>query len=211
MGEYALFNGERVKIGTCEDMYYLRADQAHLVKSVSDSVDPIRDCVGLRFRFPFPNEDEQKPGDFHDYDRGLGVHGIEPPENIDHGCLQFVRSYPHSGGLLLSTPCPESSEGKKSGLRFGYNGYPGKVLITQQKVCNGKLVLVCACGSCGAAWRLEELSEVQPILDALNKEADECCTEVAARIVAGYENPPDWVRRTAAHENPETQSKTSAA
>ena len=28
MGEYAKYAGERVKIGTCEDMYYLRDDQA---------------------------------------------------------------------------------------------------------------------------------------------------------------------------------------
>ena len=31
MGEYANYMGERVKIGTCEDMLYLRWDQRHLV------------------------------------------------------------------------------------------------------------------------------------------------------------------------------------
>ena len=31
MGEYASYLGERIKIGTCENMYYLRADQRHLV------------------------------------------------------------------------------------------------------------------------------------------------------------------------------------
>ncbi len=35
MGEYAIYRGERIKIGTCEDMYYLRPDQVHLVKRVS--------------------------------------------------------------------------------------------------------------------------------------------------------------------------------
>ncbi|MBA3354975.1 MAG: hypothetical protein H0U18_03355 [Pyrinomonadaceae bacterium] len=29
MGEYATFKGLSVKIGTCENMYYLRADQAN--------------------------------------------------------------------------------------------------------------------------------------------------------------------------------------
>jgi hypothetical protein len=30
MAEYAFFMGERIKLGTCENLYYLRADQAKL-------------------------------------------------------------------------------------------------------------------------------------------------------------------------------------
>lgn len=54
MGEYATFRGQSVKIGTCEDMYYLRADQAHLVKPTRGSCDPRAADVqrAIRFRFP---------------------------------------------------------------------------------------------------------------------------------------------------------------
>lgn len=32
MGEYATYKGQEIKIGTCEDCYYLRADQRHLAQ-----------------------------------------------------------------------------------------------------------------------------------------------------------------------------------
>jgi hypothetical protein len=58
MGEYARYNGSDIKIGTCEDMYYLRADQAHLVTAPVDGMlDPIKYAAQIRFRFPFPEED----------------------------------------------------------------------------------------------------------------------------------------------------------
>ena len=69
MGEYAMFQGEQIKMGTCEQMYYLRADQAHLVKPLEGNVDPIKDAGEIRFRFPFPDEDHVPPGEFNDYDR----------------------------------------------------------------------------------------------------------------------------------------------
>ena len=47
MGEYAYFRGQRIKIGTCEDLLYLRADQA---ASVSRADTPL-DWHGYRFRF----------------------------------------------------------------------------------------------------------------------------------------------------------------
>ena len=64
MGEYAKFQGQSIKIGTCENMYYLRADQAAMVQPESGNVDPIRDRESLRFRFPFPDEDNVLPGEF---------------------------------------------------------------------------------------------------------------------------------------------------
>jgi hypothetical protein len=54
MGEYALYKGQQIKIGTCETMYYLRADQAHLVTPLPGNVDPIKDADEIRFRFPSP-------------------------------------------------------------------------------------------------------------------------------------------------------------
>src|SRR5262245_32043164 len=156
MGEYAIFKktGQRIKIGTCEDMYYLRHDQRHLVAAEGGSVDVNGPEAGeIRFRFPFPQEDRMEPGTFEPF-YGLGVWGIEVPEEIDHHWLQFTRNYPNSGGILLSTPCPESKEGKASGLRFSYNGYSGKVQIVQQRIIGDELWTVCECGSCGAKYRL---------------------------------------------------------
>lgn len=54
MGEYAMYGGHQIKIGTCEDMYYLRADQAQRVRPERGSVDPFRQAPEIRFRFPWP-------------------------------------------------------------------------------------------------------------------------------------------------------------
>lgn len=217
MGEYAMRNdGTEIKIGTCEQMYYLRADQVHLVRKVPNSLDPrsAKIAGAIRFRFPFPQEDNVKPGDFEDFDYGLGLYGVEVPEDIEHSSLQFTRNYPCSNGLLLSVPCPRSKEGKASGLKFGYNGYSGPVHIHSQRLVDGKLMLVLRCGDCHALWRVTTLEECQPVLDALEEQAKQrdhetkianqrpgavqCSSqgdyyrEVAKRIVAGYTEPNFW-------------------
>ena len=210
MGEYAKHQGHQIKIGTCEQMYYLRADQVKFITPEHNSVNPHSlDTAGLiRFRFPFPDEDTVQPGAFQDYNRALWIYGLEVPEGVDHGSLQFTRNYPSSGGISLSTPCPESKEGKASGLRFGYNGYAGKVGIHSQRLIEGKLKLVCACGSCGALWRNDTLEDCAPILDNLRAEVardpkDARATlfaEVAARIEAGYTAPNYWTPQNEARE-----------
>jgi hypothetical protein len=193
MGEYAKHKGKTIKIGTCEDMYYLRHDQRHLVTPERGSVDVNGKYAGeLRFRFPFPQEDGKPPGDFEPF-HGLGVWGIEAPEEIDHGSLQFTRNYPEGGGILLSTPCPESKEGKASGLKFAYNGYNGKVRIVQQRIIGDELWTVCECGSCGAKYRLD-LEDAEELAVRLRSMADGKCNAqpaayyhtVADRILQGY-------------------------
>src|SRR3990172_10222248 len=96
MGEYATFNGHEVKIGTMEDMYSLRFDQRHQVQALSGNVDPNRDDEAqmLRFRFPWPDEDDIEPGSgkFHDkgYHRAVAIHGFRAPVDVEHGHVQFV-------------------------------------------------------------------------------------------------------------------------
>ncbi len=175
MGEYAtrISDGENIKIGTCEQMYYLRADQVNQIAPVRGSVNPrlLAHAGGIRFRFPFPQEDGVLPGNFEDYDYGLGLYGVEVPEDIDHGHLQFSRNYPSKGGMLLSIPCPRSKEGKAYASKVSYNGYNGPVHIHSQRLVDGKLMLVLRCGDCGALWRVTTVEECQPVLDALEKEA----------------------------------------
>lgn len=107
MGEYATYKGESVKIGTCEDLYYLRVDQAHLVTPQANSLDPMDKSIheALRFRFPFPDEDHLEPGCFEDHNRGFRIPSswVLPPEYDDHGSVQFTAS----AGYVMSIPCPE--------------------------------------------------------------------------------------------------------
>ena len=192
MGEYAKFNRRDIKIGTCEDMYYLRADQSALVQPLPGNVDPVRDRAELRFRFPWPDEDEIRPGAFERYERGVGLHGVEQPATVDHGVVQFT-----APGYNVCLPCPESKA--YSGLKIHRNGHPGPVQIVQQRWIGDQLVLICACGGCGAKWREATLDEARPYIDACLREAanrelppatasdGEWWREVARRIKVGYQ------------------------
>ncbi len=177
MGEYANFGGSSVKIGTCEDMYYLRYDQRHRVTPQRGSVRPVEDAEALRFRFPWPDEDDVQPGSFDRYDRSVAVRGIMPPDGVKHYNVQCSAQ----AGYVMSIPCPESTEyadgphgGRQRGdLRVARNGFHGSVLLRAQKfVPDVGLVPILACGGCGAMWRTEGRHEIEAIAVALRSEAD---------------------------------------
>jgi hypothetical protein len=176
MGEYALYNDEEVKIGTCEDMYYLRADQAHLVTAQPGNVDPVRDRDGIRFRFPFPDEDGIEPGGFENCQRSVRL-DVKVPQGVEHYSVQFKAD----NGYLVSLPCPEmasegvlsvTADGSDHVYRVHRNGYGGAAGLVQQRYWEGLLVAVCHCKGCGTAYRLPTLEDVQPVIDALHDEAD---------------------------------------
>ena len=176
MGEYAKFRGERIKIGTCESMYYLRADQAHLVQAESGNVDPVKDRDEIRFRFPFPDEDSIEPGCFEDYDRGVRIpSGWEiPAEWEGHYSVQLTAKDP---GYVLSIPCPEQfgqpgmSIELPNGLHVGRNGFHGQPVVRAQRFIEGEWWTVVACGACGAMWRLEPF-QAEAVAVAFRSEAD---------------------------------------
>jgi hypothetical protein len=197
MGEYAKVKGtgERIKIGTCESMYYLRADQAGQVWPVRGSVDPVGDRFEIRFRFPFPDEDGRSPGNFakgngEDFDRDYRVSGVTVPAGVDHRSVQFTAR----NGYLLSIPCPESIHGEAFTMfpldaeqmptelltvKIGKNGYGGAVGITSQKWVAAdeygpeRLVTVCKCRGCGALYRLHAWKDAEPVVVAIRTEADD--------------------------------------
>jgi hypothetical protein len=194
MGEYGTYEGTEIKIGTCEDMYYLRADQIHLVRSATlDHVD------ALRFRFPFPDEDDVKPGEFDKYNKGFRVWGIEPPS--DGHVLHYDVQFKDTGnvGVLVMLPCPYSTKGKDSGIKYGYNGYRGPAQVVQQRAWNGVWVTVMQCGVCSGLWRLETVEDALPVCEALISQGDQRerddkgggkgWYEMALRIRRGYETP----------------------
>lgn len=98
MGEYANYNGNRIKIGTCESLFYLRYED---ISKLQQS-DPIVPSV-QRFRLPFPDEDSNGPGNYADHNRAsrlLGFMGF-PDLAEDSGTFQVS----HQSGLLLNVPC----------------------------------------------------------------------------------------------------------
>lgn len=198
MGEYAKYEGKDIKIGTCESMYHLRYDQRQLVSFIPGNVNVnSSDRFELRFRFPFPWEDNLEPGCFDEYDRGFPVEGIRAPFGVEHYSLQFS----HRAGYLLSIPCPE---GKGYDLRVDdkpvtihRNGCKAPVDIVAQKPHpDGHLMLICRCNACGGMWRLETINDAMPVLEKLKETAERCrpddaristIRQMVSRILAGYE------------------------
>lgn len=194
MGEYALYKGERIKIGTCEEMYYLRADQRRRVQHEPGNVDPVRDVAELRFRFPFPDEDDCEPGgDFHgqSFARSLWVPDstITLPAGINHGTVQFRAE---RAGYLVSLPCPEQNPADAAahgititpgpahtfgttvnGFVIHRNGFRGRLHIIQQRWNPETRVwmLIGMCGGCTAKFRYPTFEDAAPIVEAFLNEA----------------------------------------
>jgi len=111
MGEYAKLKttGENVKIGTCENMYYLRFEDRY--KVVYDlSFD------GCRFRLPFPDEDKEEIGNYREYERGIDLipHYDEETETYSYFDDIYQKYYQehkgiiqlhHQSGLLINVSC----------------------------------------------------------------------------------------------------------
>lgn len=181
MGEYAtrISDGETVKIGTCESMYYLRADQRDQVAGGDLGSNPERDYwPHVRFRFPFPDEDHERPGEFHkhDYDRALRIDGEIPCplDPADHYSVQMRNEH----GYLCSIPCPETLPDREhialadgDALKVHRNGFKGAVFLDEQRLKDGKTMSVLRC-ACGAKWRIETLAEAEHVLVALRSAAD---------------------------------------
>ena len=185
MGEYAQFKGEQIKIGTCEDMYYIRFDQRRLVQPVPHSLDPVAEAEVLRFRFPLPSEDGTAPGHYTAMPEGLTIPGYTEAGGTHHPV-----HFSGPNGYGLSMPCPEGpefvvAEGGRArirpgagadGLRVTLNGSGGRVQLVAHRYRPelGRLVPVLRCGGCGCLWRLEDQSEVDALTVACRAEAARC-------------------------------------
>jgi hypothetical protein len=196
MGEYAklIGTGESVKIGTCEDMLYLRYDQRHRIWPQHGNVDPTnrQQQEVIRFRFPWPDEDGTPPGSFDDPFRRLAVH-VPAPKGVEHGIVQFVAS---REGYNVCLPCPEGPDAASHGLRVNRNGFAGPAFLVQQAIRGGRLVAICEC-VCGRRYNLPTIIDAESVCadilaqaeSALRRKDETRATylvEVARRVREGY-------------------------
>jgi hypothetical protein len=172
MGEYAIRKSDNteIKIGTLEDMYYLRFEDRDKVTHKPGNVDPVRDACELRFRLPFPDEDNTPIGQYGNHTRGqrlykptLDAQGkvtghedfTDAETASDAGIIQFS----HDCGLLLNVPCYHGAKLPAVGpdVRAFWNGKSHTLELYQLRpvMVDGVLRVfpVVHCRFCGHAWR----------------------------------------------------------
>jgi hypothetical protein len=160
MGEYAkrISDGERIKIGTCESMYYLRYEDRHLVSKLPDSLDPATE-TGLFWRLPHPDEDGIRPGDYENYHRGVILHGFSDPGLAENpGTVQF-----HKFGMLVNVPCHhgEKLPENTGDIRVFFNGKEDLYELTSIKNCaDGTFRAVIECRACGKCWSSDDWDDI---------------------------------------------------
>lgn len=172
MGEYA--NTKRlgnIKLGTCESLYYMRADQMPaLINSGILSCDIPLDvekagAFHYRFRFPFPDEDHLGLGEVgHDnFERALAIPGSRfdecaelcGPDGVDHdGATLFLRpdavADHHRANYQVTLPCPHGTKPSPVRIRRDL----GQIEILSQRHFEGDLMTVGRCVACATMFRL---------------------------------------------------------
>ena len=202
MGEYIKLNGKEIKLGTCENLYYVRLDDLKNGKgekedgnlSLSGYLDPKN---GFRYRFPFPEEDGTQPGSYEPYEKGLLIFlSEESPELLkdlptwEHYNIYNSCSYNGVINVNIISYCPLSSHPPIMG------GTPAQaVVLLQQKQVEGEIWVVVGCPYCGARVRLSrdealELSRAASNMGRGNDPSNlKYWHEVSYRIMAGYKIP----------------------
>ena len=207
MGEYVHHKklNEDVKLGTCENLYYVRFDQLKdavnrsLLEFVLGNLEPekyldVDKC--FRYRFPFPDEDGREFGDYHnDYNRGVLIYLNDESKEI----LNFEHK----------ESCKYFDLTKKNFSVFPEDFYSVEIVQQKQIEENSTIELwtVVRCPVCREMARLDSESglllaeNVLQNADRYTRFNQEFCDELAKRIEAGYgfvdsEDFPDQIEFT---------------
>jgi hypothetical protein len=175
MSESAIRKSDKteIKIGTCDNMYYLRYEDRNNVTPLSGNVNPAKD-KGLRFRLPFPDEDHVAIGEYEDHTRGYRLSkqtvikgeyseytawvGFEFPDSeaVQPGIIQLS----HTSGLLINVPChhgkklPDVAGGEIKAFWNGKDNH--QIELKFVKACeDGVMRPVIGCKYCREMWLVD--------------------------------------------------------
>jgi len=157
MGEYAIrkSDGATIKIGTLENMYYLRYQDKNDVKLISGNY------FGTNWRIPFTDEDPILPGNYLQHDRGLPLNGYHSKELANNPGQTSIVS--KDNGIMITMKCyhgeklPASTDEVK--FSFPTIGKTDYYQISMIKHFCGKIEPIIKCSLCNKLW-LAEWSEI---------------------------------------------------
>lgn len=184
MGEYAIRkkDGNRIKIGTCESMYYARYEQ---VKDITYDYF----SYNLFWRIPTPDEDDIEVGDYENWspigssDSSVPYHLMIDDEGFDKKTIDYMlksdgitQLKDERMGLLINVHCPHGlpiynlrAENKNSnGLiqDFFYNGLRSPLYLSYLKNTEHNLRVVVSCRCCQSMWSFT-FDEIEPAIKSL--------------------------------------------
>ena len=162
MGEYAFYNGKQIKIGTCEDMMYLRYEDRNKVKPIEHNVDPANEH-NLIFRLPYPDEDHLGPGNYDNPDRGIPLDGQFAPDGLNPGNTQATTQH----GLLINLPCHHGMQLPDVGpeAKAHWNGKRQHLYLHGVKNTRTGLLPVIRCDACRKVWTCHDWSIMDHVHD----------------------------------------------
>ena len=172
MGEYAKrkSDGLEVKIGTCENMYYLRYDRRN-------EVDYDFGNYKWNWRIPTPDEDDVRDGEFG----GLLVDGkyiphrlgliYDIPEDVQNEIASYeglMQIHDNKCGLLANIPCyhgiklPEGTDK----IKFHWNGKSDCIYLAFLQNGEKELLVGTQCKMC-RKMLIWSFSEICPLMNSL--------------------------------------------
>ena len=155
MGEYAkrISDGQKIKIGTCEMMYYSRWSQR------KDFVYgyPMNNCC---WRLPLPSEDGIQVGDYDSHRSWADDCDtlLKPDANMELSPSGIVQAKTDSG-ILVNIKCPHGGDlpelPEDSPVKLFYNGMLSRnILVRVSGVVNAEdeMRIDFTCKACGSSW-----------------------------------------------------------
>jgi hypothetical protein len=166
MGEFAerISDQSEMKIGTCEEMFYLRFEDRAKVAALRGGVDVNNpEHAGtLLFRLPFRDEDGVLPGDYKELFRRLRLYNAHSEEYKIPGLVDgpgVMQVHHQPSGLLLNVPCyhglklPEVGPGVQAFWNGKGHALELAFLRCIFEDCRLFLLPVVQCRFCRRCWR----------------------------------------------------------
>ena len=174
-----LSDGKRVKIGTCESMYYCRWDQRN-------EVDYPYMTTGLHWRLPLSKEDSIKPGDFEHYNvlewsDMCRSHFVPWEAMVDEYAMSsenrkelaehtgIVQTKVEALGMLVNVTCHHGlvlNESVEGSVKFFWNGKRDALYFDGVWNKEKELMVGMACSACGKSWSMS-YQNAEPLFKSL--------------------------------------------
>ena len=171
MGEHVRIGQTIVKIGTCENMYYighaeylalLKAGRLHAVPGNEQPTEYARMAEELTWRFPWPDEkpDGGVTGPSREAFKTVVI-GMPKGVAVEHVTVSIAVNIKHAYNVNVRIACP-STPGEKT---YTHSPIPDGTIakVRGERYKDGKPYTVFACGYCDAAFVLnaDELQVVR--------------------------------------------------